>query len=87
MLSFWELHVDVLQIQGEVNFEKKGYWLRVGSSAMHLGLILFILDLFFYKNQTLHLPLFWVTTVATTGGMIACFYSQSIASLVQRIRG
>jgi len=24
MLSFWALHVDALQIQSEVNFEKKG---------------------------------------------------------------
>jgi len=24
MLSFWALHVDALQIQGEINFEKKG---------------------------------------------------------------
>jgi len=29
-----------------LNFEKKGYWARVGSSLIHLGLVLFILDLF-----------------------------------------
>lgn len=67
-----------------LNFEKKGYWLRVGSSAMHLGLILFILDLFYYKNQTLHLALFWVTTVATVLGMIGCFYSPALAELLTR---
>jgi hypothetical protein len=65
-----------------LNFEKKGYWLRVGSSAMHLGLILFILDLFFYKYQTLHLALFWVTTVATVFGMIGCFYSPALAGMM-----
>ena len=69
-----------------LHFEKKGYWLRVGSSAMHLGLILFILDLFFYQNPFLHLLLFWVTTAATVGGMIGCFYSQAIASFVKRMR-
>lgn len=67
-----------------LNFEKKGYWLRVGSSSMHLGLILFILDLFFYKRQALHLALFWVTTVATVLGMVGCFYSPALAGMMAR---
>jgi hypothetical protein len=70
-----------------LNFEKKGYWLRVGSSLIHLGLILFILDLFFFRLQTLHLLLFWVTTVSTTLGMICCFYSGSVAALLRRQTG
>jgi len=65
-----------------LNFEKKGYWVRVGSSSMHLGLILFILDLFFYRHQTLHLVLFWITTVATVLGMIGCFYAPTLAKMV-----
>lgn len=69
-----------------LHFEKKGYWVRVGSSAMHLGLILFILDLFFYKQQTLHLVLFWVCTTATVIGMSGCFYSESLAAFVKRMR-
>ncbi len=80
--------VLVMAIAGNqrLNFEKKGYWVRVGSSAMHLGLILFILDLFFYKQQTLHLALFWVTTVATVLGMIGCFYSPALAGAMERRR-
>jgi len=66
---------------GRLNFERKGYWLRVGSSSLHLGLILFILDLFFYEHHALHLGLFWVTTVATVIGMIACFYGPAITKL------
>nr|MBF0220647.1 hypothetical protein [Desulfobulbaceae bacterium] len=69
-----------------LHFEKKGYWVRVGSSAMHLGIILFILDLFYYKNQTLHLTLFWVTTVSTVIGMLGCFYSESIVNCIKKIR-
>jgi len=69
-----------------LHFEKKGYWLRVGSSAMHLGVILFILDLFYYKNQTLHLTLFWVTTVATVVGMLGCFYSEAIVNSIKKLR-
>ena len=78
--------VLVLAVAGSerLNFEKKGYWLRVGSSSMHLGLILFILDLFFYDRQALHLALFWVTTVATVVGMIGCFYSPALAEMMKR---
>lgn len=67
-----------------LSFEKKGYWLRVGSSLIHLGLILFLLDLFFYKKPTLHLVLFWISTVATVLGMIFCFYSNALVRLIQR---
>ena len=67
----------------ELNFEKKGYWVRVGSSLLHLGLILFALDLFFYRYQVLHLVLFWITTASTLLGMVFCFYADSFSRLVK----
>jgi len=70
-----------------LNFEKKGYWVRVGSSCMHLGLILFILDLFFYKHHGLHLVLFWLTTLSIVAGMLGCFYSQAMVDLFRRLFG
>ena len=68
-----------------LHFEKSGYWVRLGSSLVHLGIILFVLDLFFYRNQQLHLLLFWVTTGATVLGMVFCFYSQGVVQMVQKI--
>jgi hypothetical protein len=68
----------------ELNFEKKGYWVRVGSSLLHLGLIVFVLDFFFYRSLTLHLVLFWVTTVSLFLGMVFCFYAESFSRLVQK---
>lgn len=68
-----------------LNFERTGYWVRVGSSLLHLGLILFVLDVFFYRYQRLHLILFWGTTVSTTIGMVSCFYADSCSKLVKRI--
>ena len=59
-------------------FHKKGYWVRLGSSLIHLGLIIFILDLFFYTNKTVHLVLFWVTTGTSILGMLFCFYAESV---------
>jgi hypothetical protein len=81
-----QLAVLLLALVGSerVNFTKKGYWSRVGSSLVHLGLVLFVLDLFFYRLPGLHLLLFWVTTAATTSGMICCFYAEGIA---RRING
>ncbi len=67
-----------------LHFEKKGYWVRLGSSLVHLGLILFVLDLFFYERQSLHLVLFWITTLSTTLGMIFCFYAESVSRLIRR---
>ena len=67
-----------------LNFTKKGYWVRVGSSLLHLGMILFVLDLFFYQQQALHLVLFWVTTGATVLGMTFCFYADSVVGLFKK---
>lgn len=82
-----QLLVLVMALAGSkrLNFERKGYWIRVGSSFLHLGLVLFILDLFFYENYSLHMALFWVTTIATVVGMTACFYSPAIARLMGAI--
>ncbi len=68
-----------------LHFEKSGYWMRVGSSLVHLGIILFVLDVFFYKNPQLHLVLFWITTGSSVLGMLFCFYSKSVVRLVQRV--
>jgi len=69
-----------------LHFEKSGYWVRVGSSFIHLGIIFFVLDLLLYKHLTLHLFLFWVTTGSTVLGMLFCFYAQSVARVVKIIK-
>jgi len=81
-----QLAVLALALGGSqaLHFEKKGYWVRLGSSLLHLGLILFILDLIFYEKQTLHLVLFWVTTAATVIGMLLCFYADTMVRLIRR---
>jgi hypothetical protein len=81
-----QLMILVMALFGSdrLHFETKGYWARVGSSLIHLGLVLFILDLFLYRQQNLHLLLFWITTGATVLGMTCCFYAESVANLVRR---
>ncbi len=84
-----QLIVLLLAVGGseELIFEKKGYWVRVGSSLLHLGLIMFVLDLLFYRYRNLHLVLFWITTAASLIGMVFCFYAETLSKLVnKRIR-
>jgi len=79
-----QMIVLVLVLSGSKNlhFHKKGYWVRLGSSLIHLGLILFVLDLFLYERQALHLFLFWLTTGASVAGMLFCFYAESVVNFV-----
>ena len=65
-----------------LHFHKKGYWVRLGSSLIHLGLILFVLDLLLYEKKNLHLLLFWITTGASVAGMLFCFYADSVVNLI-----
>ena len=79
-----QLFVLFMALTGSKNlhFHKKGYWVRLGSSLVHLGLILFVLDLFLYERLTLHLILFWFTTGTSVAGMLFCFYAESVVSLI-----
>ena len=81
-----QLVVLFLAVAGSrrLHFTRKGYWLRVGSSLVHLGLILFVLDLLLYRHHTLHLFLFWVTTGTSIAGMLCCFYSRAVARIFRR---
>ena len=81
-----QLVVLVMAIGGSerLHFETRSYWTRVGSSLIHLGPILFILDLFFYRQPVLHLLLFWITTAATVAGMVFCFYADSVVKFIRK---
>lgn len=82
-----QLIVLILALIGssKVRFEKSGYWTRLGSSLVHLGLIMFIFDLFFYQITSLHLLFFWVTTISTVLGMLFCFYAEMVQGFVVRM--
>ena len=69
-----------------LNFARSGYWLRVGSSLIHLGLILFVLDLLLYRHLALHLFLFWVTTAASVLGMLCSFYAPGLVGFLRGLR-
>jgi hypothetical protein len=81
---FLQVIVLILALAGSknLNFHKKGYWVRLGSSLIHLGFILLVLDLLLYEQKILHLFLFWITTGASVAGMLFCFYAEVVVSFI-----
>lgn len=69
---------------GRLNFLRPGYWQRLGSSLIHLGLVLFVLDLLLYRHHTLHLALFWTLTLATFAGLLFSFHPGFFARITGR---
>lgn len=65
-----------------LHFQKKGYWVRLGSALIHLGFILLVLDLLLYQHRILHLFLFWITTGASVAGMVFCFYAETVTGFI-----
>lgn len=57
-----------------LRFSRRGLAVRLGSSLIHLGFVLFVLDLVMLRESAWHIPLFWVGTVLMTGGCALTFY-------------
>jgi len=57
-----------------LRFAGRGFALRAGSSLLHLGIVLFTLDLVALQGSPWHIPLFWVATGLLTAGCIFTFY-------------
>ena len=71
-----QLVVFILVLFGlKLHFEKEGYWTRVGSSLIHLGFILFVLDFIFLNSLEIHLAIFWTSAISISLGCIFTFYS------------
>ncbi len=70
-----------------LNFHYRGYWRRLGSSLIHLGLVIFCLDLFLLHHQALHIRIFWVSAICLFLGMIMAFYAKDIVLLLKRCIG
>jgi len=57
-----------------LRFAGHGLALRAGSSLLHLGIVLFTLDLVALQGSPWHIPLFWVATGLLSAGCILTFY-------------
>jgi hypothetical protein len=61
-------------IGAKLRFTRRGMAVRIGSSFIHLGFVLLVLDIIILQGSPWHLPLFWVCTVLMTGGCAMTFY-------------
>jgi hypothetical protein len=57
-----------------LRFAGRGIALRSGSALLHLGIVLFTLDLVALQGSPWHIPLFWVATGLLTAGCLLTFY-------------
>jgi hypothetical protein len=57
-----------------LRFTRRGVAVKIGSSLIHLGFVLFTLDLVMLRGSPWHIPLFWISTVFMTVGCLLTFY-------------
>ena len=73
--SILQVVILVLVLIGaRLRFTRRGMAVRIGSSFIHLGFVLLILDIILLQGSRWHLPLFWICTVLMTGGCAMTFY-------------
>ena len=65
-----------------IRFEKEGYIARMGSSLLHLGLVLIILNFVSLRDSPYHLLIFWFGVIFITIGNVFSFYPEKTNSLL-----
>ncbi len=63
-----------------IMFEKEGYVVRLGSSLLHLGVVILIFNFVAMRESLLHITVFWIGTLFVTAGSIFSFYPERISS-------
>ncbi len=64
-----------------IRFEKEGYVVRLGSSLLHLGVVILIFNFVNFQDSAYHLLIFWSGVFLITSGNIFSFYHEKISSL------
>jgi len=68
-----------------IRFEKEGYIARMGSSLLHLGLVVIMLNFVSLRDSPYHLLIFWFGVIFITLGNVFSFYPEKMASLLPDI--
>lgn len=69
---------------GTLVFEREGALVQLGSALLHLGFVIFVLDLVLVTDIQRHLGIFWLATGLITVGTVMSFYPREIAALARR---
>jgi hypothetical protein len=67
-----------------IRFEKEGYIARIGSSLLHLGFVIIILNFVSLRDSSFHLLIFWIGVVLITVGNLFSFYPEKMALLLPK---
>jgi len=67
-----------------IRFEKEGYLVRMGSSMLHLGIVILIFNFVTLSESQFHILIFWAGTLFVTAGNVFSFYPERMNSLIQR---
>lgn len=65
-----------------IRFEKEGYIARIGSSLLHLGFVIIILNFVSLRESPFHLSIFWSGVVLITVGNVFSFYPEKMALML-----
>jgi hypothetical protein len=68
-----------------IRFEKEGYVVRMGSSLLHLGIIIIILNFVSLRDSPYHILIFWFGVIFITMGNVFSFYPEKTALLLPDI--
>ncbi|MBW6518934.1 MAG: hypothetical protein K0A89_10595 [ANME-2 cluster archaeon] len=80
--------VMVLTMLGRsgLTYEREGYFVQTGSSMLHLGTVVFVLDFVSFRTSDLHLSIFWVATILITVGTVLSFYPGEAGRVARLLR-
>ncbi len=68
-----------------VRFEKEGYFVRMGSSILHLGIVILILNFVTLRESQFHILIFWAGTFLISAGNLFSFYPERINLIFKRL--
>ncbi len=74
--------IRTIKKSAALRFEKEGYAGRLGSSLLHLGLVVLIFNFMTLQGSPFHLLVFWIGMIMVTVGNIFSFYPERINSLL-----
>ena len=69
-----------------IRFEKEGYVMRLGSSLLHLGVVILVFNFVSLRDNPFHILIFWIGTLLVVAGNIFSFYPERITSLLILIK-
>lgn len=64
-----------------LRFEKEGYIIRLGSTLLHLGIVIIIFNFVNLRDVSYHITIFWIGTIFIIVGNVLSFYPDRISSL------